>query len=85
MTTVTLANGQQADSASYEWRHECLLVHNHVLNLKLIKSRSARAEYLSSVAKEQGLGMADHVGRRFAEEFEQMRAAVRKAAEVAPT
>ena len=31
---VTLCDGRQVDSASEEWRQECLVVHTHVSNLR---------------------------------------------------
>lgn len=56
MTTVTLQDGRQVDSASEEWRHECEA--RSILKLRTI---DARREHLDAIEKRRGKAEADRL------------------------
>ena len=63
--TVTLIDGRQVDSASPEWRAECLQRQRHVDTLKRLLLRQDRADYLEAVERTEGAEAA----RRLRESF----------------
>ena len=68
MTTVTLADGREVDSASAEWREECLARARHVetlLHMTGPGSRDQRARYLATVAEREGVAAAARVKEQF--------------------
>lgn len=78
-TTVTLCDGRQVDSASEEWRQECLAVHAHVQNLRG-HSLAQRREYLRALQHRAGDELALRVTDAYGKDWE-----ARKAAMKAPT
>lgn len=76
MTTVTLADGRQVDSASEDWRQECLAVHTHVQNLRG-RSLAQRREYLRALQHRTGAELALRVTDAYAKDWEARKAATR--------
>lgn len=73
MTAVTLATGQQVDSASPAWRDECLQRQRHVdalLGLTGAGSRQLRADYLQRVRESEGDVAAERVKAAFLTQWE---------------
>ena len=74
MSTVTLRDGRQVDSASEEWRAECLQrweeakpeCDRHVRELQGIRSTDGRRAYLSELESRGQKSMADRVRVEFA-------------------
>lgn len=64
--TVTLTDGRQVDSASPEWRAECLQRQRHVDTLMRLLLRQDRADYLAAVERTEGAEAA----RRLRENFQ---------------
>jgi len=56
VTTVTLHDGRQVDSASEEWRHECEA--RQILRMRSIK---ARREALNAIERSRGKAEADRL------------------------
>lgn len=67
MPSVTLINGRQVDSASPEWRAECLQRQRHIDTLMSLALRHDRAQYLADVEKAEGPEAARRLRERFAE------------------
>lgn len=75
---VTLCDGRQVDSASEEWRQECLAVHTHMVNLRG-RALAQRREYLRALEHRAGAELARRVADAYAKDWE-----ARKAAKAAP-
>lgn len=75
MTTVTLADGREVDSASEEWREECLAVHTHVDNLRG-RSLAQRREYLRALQQRMGDEFALRVTDAYAKDWAARKAAL---------
>lgn len=75
-TTVTLCDGREVDSASEEWRQECLAVHTHVANLRG-RSLAQRREYLRAIESRAGAELALRVGEAYAKDWEARKAAMK--------
>lgn len=76
MTTVTLIDGREVDSASPEWRQQCLAeweaaqptVDRHVATLLRFSgpgAREQRADYIATLTKRDGPSVADRVKAEF--------------------
>lgn len=73
---VTLCDGRQVDSASEEWRKECLAVHTHVQNLRG-RSLNQRREYLRALQHGSGPELALRVSDAYAKDWEDRKAATK--------
>lgn len=68
MTTVTLLDGTEVDSASEAWRHEC--------EARYVASRPTlldRREYLDAVERRRGQAEADRLRQTMKQLWEQKR------------
>lgn len=74
---VTLCDGRQVDSASEDWRQECLAVHTHVQNLRG-RSLQQRREYLRALEHRAGPELALRVTDAYAKDWEARKAAAQQ-------
>ena len=72
MTTVTLIDGTPVDSASEEWRLECLARDRHIANLRRLKLEQRRL-YLDNVDEREGDEAGKRLRRAFLREWEASR------------
>lgn len=76
--TVTLCDGREVDSASEEWRQECLAVHTHVVNLRGMTLAQRRA-YVDRLRGGAGCGAKAELARRvtaaYAKDFQDRKSA----------
>ncbi|OWQ92020.1 hypothetical protein CDN99_06590 [Roseateles aquatilis] len=54
MTSVTLIDGRQVDSASEEWRAECAKRHEEARRVADMPSNEARKRYIDTVRASRG-------------------------------
>lgn len=71
LNTVTLIDGREVDSASPEWREECLQRYRHVCTLMRLPTRQERADYLDAVRRAEGDEAARRLKAAFLEAWEQ--------------
>lgn len=72
MTTITLIDSRTVDSASPEWRAECLARHEHVQKLLAMRGADGRAKrnaYIEQVAFLEGAEAAKRLRDRLAAEW----------------
>lgn len=79
--TVILIDGREVDSASSEWREECLQRHRHVDTLLRLCTRQERAQYLEAVRKAEGEEAARRLKLMFLAQWEKSRASASKTQE----
>ncbi|WP_062196487.1 DUF7696 family protein [Caldimonas taiwanensis] len=79
--TVILIDGREVDSASPEWREECLQRHRHVDTLLRLCTRQERAQYLEAVRQAEGEEAARRLKLKFLAEWEKSRASASKTQE----
>lgn len=78
MGTVTLHDGREVDSASPEWRDECLRVwkarqpevDRHVATMQRMTGRQDRATYLQQLTQREGDPFAQRVKADFLKAWE---------------
>jgi hypothetical protein len=71
--TVILIDGREVDSASPEWREECLQRQRHVDTLLRLNSRQERAQYLEAVRQAEGEEAARRLKVKFLAQWEKSR------------
>jgi hypothetical protein len=74
LTTVTLIDGTEVDSASEAWRMECLQRHKHVQALLALQgtgSRHLRQDYLRRVEANEGAEAKNRLVVAFSQAWEQ--------------
>jgi len=78
MPTALMPDGREVDTASEEWRLECLrrytaeqpAVDRHVATLLRMGNRQQRAEYATALAERDGQALADRVKAAFLRAWE---------------
>lgn len=72
MTTATLIDGTEVDSADPRWRAECLDVHRHVYAMRSM-SIPMRRSHLHAIARDYGATMRERVAEAFAADWRERR------------
>lgn len=70
MPSVTLINGTEVDSASPEWRAECLARQRHCDNLARL-NRQQRNDYIDNVQRKEGAESARRVRAEFVRQWDE--------------
>lgn len=80
MKTVTLVDGREVDSTSWEWQHECRVRWEHLCRLKAVTSLQGRRDMLARIASTEGTAMAERVSEAYRGWWDETKSATRKAA-----
>lgn len=72
MSTVTLIDGTEVDSADARWRDECMRVHRHVVTMRTI-GRDGRNDYLAAIQRTDGAAWAKRVAEAYLRDWTERR------------
>lgn len=82
MTTVTLIDGTEVDSASESWRLECAVRYQHVLNLRRLTLQQRR-DYIDTVERKHGAEAARRLREAYTKDWQCRQAEVAAAIKAA--
>lgn len=71
--TVTLNDGTEVRSDDRRWRDECLVRHQHVLNMRRLP-RMGRHDYVLAVARREGDVAGERLKAAYGDDFERRKA-----------